>query len=242
MESWVTRDHAAEWKQWVARCDYIADGVSKIPGVTTTVQREPAADLSNRTPRVTIRWESTRLGVTGAEVAQLLYNSEPRIALNASRGGGQAQEAQGDTGISISSSMMAPGDEKVVAQRIAAVLSAKQTLTATEPPAAPATNLSGRWGVEIQYAASGATHTLHLQQSGNRLEGTHQGEFLARDIAGSINGDVISLESVVTERHGDALTYRFSGKVTGETMSGALDMGEYLNATWTAQRYYSSRR
>jgi uncharacterized pyridoxal phosphate-dependent enzyme len=241
VENWVKRDHAAEWKQWVARCDYIAEGVSKIPSVTTTVQREPAADLSNRTPRVTIRWESKTLGITGAEVAQLLYNSEPRIALNASRGGGQTQEGQGDTGISISSSMMVPGDEKVVAQRIAAVLSAKHTLKATEAPAAPVTNLSGRWGVEIQYAATGATHTLHLQQNGNRLEGTHQGDFLARDITGSISGDAISLESVVTERHGDALTYRFNGTISGDTMTGALDMGEYLNATWTARRQSSSR-
>jgi uncharacterized pyridoxal phosphate-dependent enzyme len=241
VENWVKRDHAAEWKQWVARCDYIADGVSKIPSVITTVQREPAVDLSNRTPRVTIRWESKTLGITGAEVAQLLYNSEPRIALNASRGGGQTQEGQGDTGISISSSMMVPGDEKVVAQRIAAVLSAKHTLKATEAPAAPVTNLSGRWGVEIQYAATGATHTLHLQQSGNRLEGTHQGDFLVRDITGSISGDAISLESVVTERHGDALTYRFNGTISGDTMTGTLDMGEYLNATWTARRQSSSR-
>jgi L-seryl-tRNA(Ser) seleniumtransferase len=241
IESWVKRDHAAEWKQWVARCDYIADRVSKIPGVTTDVQREAAPDLSNRTPRVTIRWESRTLGITGAEVAQLLYNSEPRIALNASRGGGQTPEGQGDTGISISSSMMAPGDEKVVAQRIATELSAKHTLKATDPPATAVTNLSGRWGVEIQYAASAATHTLHLQQNGNRLDGTHQGDFLARDITGSISGDTISFESVVTERHGDALTYRFNGKVSGETMSGALDMGEYLGATWTARRQNPSR-
>ena len=34
VESWVTRDHAAEWKQWVARCEHIADRVAKIPGVT----------------------------------------------------------------------------------------------------------------------------------------------------------------------------------------------------------------
>ena len=52
VESWVTRDHAGEWKQWVARCDYIADRVSKIAGVTATVQREPGVSLSNRSPRV----------------------------------------------------------------------------------------------------------------------------------------------------------------------------------------------
>src|SRR5918997_6754196 len=33
VESWVKRDHTAEWAQWVARCNYIAERVSKISGV-----------------------------------------------------------------------------------------------------------------------------------------------------------------------------------------------------------------
>ena len=72
--------------------------------------------------------------------------------------------------------------------------------------------------------------------NGNRLDGLHQGNFLSRDIAGAINGDAVTLASTVTERHGDSLNYRFAGKVTGETMTGTLDMGEYLAATWTARR------
>ena len=132
--------------------------------------------------------------------------------------------------------MMSPGDEKVVAQRIVEILSAKHTLTPAIATAPPAANLSGRWEVEIQFAASRGTHLLHLQQNGNRLEGTHQGHFLGRDIAGTINGDQVTLSSVVTERHGDALTYRFSGTLMGETLTGSLDMGEYLAATWTARR------
>ena len=47
------------------------------------------------------------------------------------------------------------------------------------------------------------------------MEGTHQGDFLARDISGTISGDAITLASSVTERHGDALTYRFTGKTAG---------------------------
>jgi hypothetical protein len=213
------------------------------------VQREPGAGLSNRSPRVSVRWDSKQLGITGADVSDLLDSGEPRIALGGGgggggRGGGQGQE-RGDTGISITSAMMSPGDEKIVAQRVVEVLSGKHTLRPVEAPAAPVANLSGRWAVEIQYAVSRSTHTLHLQQSGNRLEGTHQGDFLARDISGTITADSISLASSVTERHGDALAYRFSGKVTGESggsMSGTLDLGEYLKATWTARRHTSSPR
>jgi L-seryl-tRNA(Ser) seleniumtransferase len=77
---------------------------------------------------------------------------------------------------------------------------------------------------------------LHLQQNGNRLDGIHQGNFLTRDITGTINGDQVGLASTVTERHGDSLNYRFSGKVSGETIEGTLSLGEYLGAAFTASR------
>ena len=101
---------------------------------------------------------------------------------------------------------------------------------------APAADVTGKWDVEITYSASKSSHTLQLQQRGNRLEGLHQGDFLSRDITGTINGNAVSLASVVTERHGDALNYRFRGTVTGDTIAGSLDMGEYLGATWSARR------
>jgi L-seryl-tRNA(Ser) seleniumtransferase len=241
VENWVKRDHAAEWKDWIARCDYIAGQVTKIAGVTADVQREPEETLSNRSPRVTLKWDSQKLGITGPDVAEILYSSEPRIALAGSRGPGPSRDASPDSSISIVSSMMAPGDEKTVAQRIYAVLAAKHTLKPAEPPRPPVGNVAGAWQIEIQYAASKTTHRMQLQQNGNRIEGIHQGNFLTRDIAGTINGDAVTLASVVTERHGDALNYRFTGKLAGETMSGSLDLGEYLGATWTAARPASTR-
>jgi L-seryl-tRNA(Ser) seleniumtransferase len=236
VENWVKRDHAAEWKEWIARCDDIAGQVSKISGVSAEVEREPEATLSNRSPRVTITWDSQALGITGPEVQDILYNSEPRIALAGSRGPGSGRGNSGASSISIVASMMAPGDEKIVAERVHHVLSAKHTMKPVDAPRPPVANLSGPWQIEIQYAASKTIHRLHLQQNGNRLEGIHQGNFLTRDIAGTIDGDAISLASIVSERHGDALTYRFSGTIKGEAMSGALDLGEYLAATWSARR------
>ena len=43
----------------------------------------------------------------------------------------------------------------------------------------------------------------------------------------------MQLASNYTERNGDALSFRFTGTVTGDGMAGALDMGEYLTAKWT---------
>ena len=42
------------------------------------------------------------------------------------------------------------------------------------------------------------------------------------------------IRSAFGEAHGDSITFVFTGKVAGNEMSGALDMGEYLGATWTA--------
>ena len=100
--------------------------------------------------------------------------------------------------------------------------------------------MSGRWDVDIRYAAGTATHMLHLQQDGNRLDGIHRGDFLTRDISGTISGDRVTLASIVTERHGDALTYRFTGTVNGSSISGSLDLGEYLAATWTARKVWTA--
>ena len=234
VESWVKRDHAAEWRHWVARCDYIAGQLSKVKTVQAYVQREADEGLSNRSPRVTIRWNAQQVGITGAEVADILFKTEPRIALGPGRGApGQAAD---DTGVAVVTAMLADGDEKIVAERLAQVLSEPRGLKPAETVAAPTADLTGRWEVAITYSASKTTHTLQLQQKGNRLEGLHQGDFLSRDITGTINGNAVSLGSVVTERHGDALNYRFRGTVTGDTIAGSLDMGEYLGATWVARR------
>ncbi|HEY7058624.1 MAG TPA: hypothetical protein VH458_18965, partial [Vicinamibacterales bacterium] len=236
VENWVKRDHDAEWQEWIGRCEAIRKGVSSVAGVSAAVKREPEEGLSNRSPSVTVRWDSTKLGITGTDVADILYTTEPRITLNGIRAGTPAPDGTGDTGLSIVVSMMLPGEESIVARRIAEVLSAKHEAKPAETVVAPAGNAAGRWDVEIQYAASTTVHHLQLQQTGNRLEGMHQGNFLTRDVAGTINGDAVSLASTVTERHGDALTYRFTGKLSGETLAGTLDMGEYRAATWSARR------
>jgi L-seryl-tRNA(Ser) seleniumtransferase len=88
----------------------------------------------------------------------------------------------------------------------------------------------------MKFAAATATHTLHLSQKANDLSGFHQGEFMTREITGTIDGDSVRIRSAFGEQHGDAINYTFTGKLAGNEMSGALDMGEYLGASWTATR------
>ena len=53
--------------------------------------------------------------------------------------------------------------------------------------------------------------------------------------------DEVKIASSIGEVHGAALSYHFAGKLDGDTMSGTLDMGEYLSAKWKATRHAFGR-
>jgi D-glucosaminate-6-phosphate ammonia-lyase len=230
VEAWVKRDHDADWKTWLSWLDHISTRVSTIASVKTSV-REPTA-LSNKSPSLTIAWDPGALQITGEEVAEELARTRPRIAVGAD-GGGRGEP--GTTSISVTAWMMQPGEDKVVAERIYSVLSAKRSPRSTAMPA-PSANVSGRWDVEIEFFSSRSRHTLFIEQDGNWIQGSHQGDFTVREMAGMIEGNEVKLRSV-ERRPGASVTFIFSGTVTGDTMSGPIHMGEYLNAKFTARKH-----
>jgi uncharacterized pyridoxal phosphate-dependent enzyme len=229
VEMWVKRDHEAEWKRWMAGLDHIARRVSAVDGVTTTVTE--ARGLSNRTPSLRISWDAQRTGITGDSVARTLFETEPRIALNATRG----PDDPSKTGVSITAYMMSPGDETIIADRLHALLTRRAPLAHAAAPAKPAVDLTGQWDVRIQYAAGTSTHILRVRQRENDIQGSHQGDFVTRDVSGTIDGDQVRIRSN-HGLNGDSLSFTFAGTVAGNEMSGTLDMGEYLGAAWTARR------
>lgn len=228
VEQWVRRDHDAEWQRWTGWLQHIADRVDGIDGIEMEVVQP--AGLSNKTPSLRVRWDTQRISLTGDDVARTLFSTEPRISLFPIWSNPEHR-----AGVSITPYMLVPGDERVIADRLHAILSAPGA-AAAPGRAAPAADLTGTWRVEIAYAASRSTHLLHLRQRGSDVDGTHQGEFVSRALGGEVDGRDVRLRSHYGEEHGDALTFRFAGIVDGETMSGTLDMGEYLHATWRATR------
>jgi L-seryl-tRNA(Ser) seleniumtransferase len=231
VEMWTRRDHQAEWGRWMSWLDHIAQQVSRIDGVTTSLTE--TTELSNRTPSLTIRWDPKRLRITGTAVARYLMDTEPRIATPGGR------DRDGESSISVTPYQMSPGEETIVADRIHAVLSNPPSSVPPSSPtsAAPTVDVTGQWDVRIEYVAGASTHTLHLRQLGSRVEGTHQGDFVSRDLSGTVDGNRVQLSSNYTERHGDALSFQFRGTVADNAMTGSLDMGEYLAATWSARRH-----
>ena len=71
---------------------------------------------------------------------------------------------------------------------------------------------------------------------GNQIRGSHKGDFSTRDIFGTIEGDQIKLRSQLSAP-GDSVGFIFAGALAGDTFSGPVYMGEYLNAKFTAKRY-----
>ena len=239
VEAWVKRDHEAEWKKWLSYLDTIAKRISQVDGVNGAV-REPSG-LSNKSPALVISWNPAELHVTGEEVAEEVARTKPRIALGAGglRRRGAVPESAA-TSIDITAWMMQPGDDQVVAERLFEVLSRKRS--PKPAPAAPAANVNGRWDVEVAFFSSKSQHTLTLEQTGNQLHGSHKGDFSLRDLFGTIEGDQIKLQST-DQKPGDSITFTFLGSLSGDTFSGPVYMGEYLNAKFIAVRHtYPERR
>jgi len=233
VETWVKRDHQAEWKVWESWLETISASVKRIDGVTTRIN-QPSADLSNRSPSLSIQWDGGRLGITGQELSALLLDTEPRVVLasaSGSRSGNLASSA------SIVPYMLIPGDEKTIADRLYAALSSppKFENPAPTPQGEPA-SVAGQWELRLEYDRGSAAHSLFLEQQGTRLSGTHHGEFYSGDLSGTVAAGTVHFQSS-HQAEGQRISYDFTGTVDGDKMSGALNLGEYGGAHWTAQRH-----
>jgi len=227
VEAWVKRDHVEKMKMWNTYLDTISKRVSTINGVKCTV-REPRG-LSNHSPSLVISWDPEKFNSNGPEVAEDLATKQPRIAVHSSN-----RDESETTSITISSGQMQPGNDKVVADRIVDTLSRQHTKS--KEMATPASNLTGRWDVDIEFYSSKSQHTFFIEQDGNWIQGSHKGDFSMRDMVGIFEGDQVKLSSS-DHQVADNIPFIFSGTVSGEEMLGQIYMGEYINARFTATRH-----
>lgn len=228
VEAWMHRDLEAEFRRKEGYLQHIAARLANVSGVTTEISKPTG--LSNHAPRMRVQWTPAELGFTGPQVANLLYEGTPRIDVGPSN-----RNLEGAyNSIGVGAHMMMPGDEKVIADRLYEILSkAPRTPIPAAPPATA--NAGGRWEVNIEYLAGAANHIFFLEQQGNTLAGTHEGERLRGEVSGTVSGHEVRMQSA-HRVEGTSLGYRFTGTVAGETMSGDLNVGEYGMGRWTARR------
>jgi len=105
LESYITRDHDKEWKEWEDRVAVIENAAKSVKNVTTTITVPPVAD---HTPTLQILWDTEKIRLSGDELLQALIKGSPSIE---AYGGGK-------NSITVSPWMMIPGQEKIVAARI----------------------------------------------------------------------------------------------------------------------------
>lgn len=239
VEAWATRDHKAEMKMWVSWLDAIAKKMNGINSVQVAIKEPAEGALDNATPTLTITWDPTKLNITGQEVADELSTTKPRIAVGTGfrRGATAATSGPPTTSISIAAYMMGPGNDKIVAERVHEILTRKRSAPKAEAQMkAPATDISGRWDVSIEFYTSKSKHTFTIEkQDGNYLYGTHKGEFATRELMGNIDGDEVRFQSRYSVP-GDNVVMTFYGKLAGDTITGEIDMVEYVNAKFIAKK------
>jgi D-glucosaminate-6-phosphate ammonia-lyase len=110
LETYLKLDHAAEWKEWEARCRRIAEALKEFKDVTTEV-RVPS--IANAVPHLQIRWDTQARKLSGAEMVKKLREGKPSIEL--------APGARHPLVIGVW--MMEPGEDEIVGRRIRAILS-----------------------------------------------------------------------------------------------------------------------
>jgi uncharacterized pyridoxal phosphate-dependent enzyme len=233
VELWKKRNHEAEWKQWESWLDEISRNATRVNGVSAKLYSAEEG-LSNRSPRLTITWDAVQIGITGQELSKVLLDTEPRIVLGGAKGAGPDEMA---SSISITPYMMMPGDSKIVAERIYAVLSKPPQMAPPEPlPQGQPAAVAGQWDLRIEFQRGAADHILLLEQQENKLEGTHRGEFVSGDLRGAVAANLVRFRSS-QKIQGTRLLYDFTGTVEGDKMSGSVNLGEYGEARWSAQRH-----
>jgi D-glucosaminate-6-phosphate ammonia-lyase len=228
-EKWFERDHAAEWKEWEAWMEFVQKRVTSVAGVTTEMDEGPGMTLN--CPTLVVKWDGAKIGISGAEVKKILEQGNPRIFLGEGTGD---KTDPANSSVTVRSLNMVSGQERDVAEQLTAVL-------ASPPKSTPANHsdvspqVAGFWDVHIDYVCGSADHSFSLQQAGTQLTGEHTGEILAGELHGWARGDEIFLRSA-QRYEGNWLRYQFSGTVDLPHMKGAVDLGEYGQARWTAEK------
>jgi L-seryl-tRNA(Ser) seleniumtransferase len=231
VEMWVKRDHEAEWKQWESWLNNISRSVTKVEGVTTEVLQPRG--LSNRSPQLRIQWKAEKLGITGQEVFDVLYEGNPRIILAGSSGDRLSDRP---SSVTIMPYMMMPGDDKIAAEKLYAVLAKPPRIQPPERTSGTPANVAGQWQFHLEFVRGEADHVVVFEQKDNQLVGTHSGDILSGDLRGVVEGNQVRFRS--SHRfEGTRLGYDFTGTVEGETMRGTVGLQEYGQANWTAQRH-----
>ncbi len=110
VENYLSRDHEADWKLWEKQIKLIASAVDGVEGVTA---EKHVPEIANHVPSLRIRCDESVAKLTANELRDELRKGHPSI-----------ETVGGSESVDITTWMMNPGEERIVAKRIKEILTA----------------------------------------------------------------------------------------------------------------------
>tara|TARA_B110000238_G_scaffold148295_1_gene159943 strand:- start:7424 stop:8443 length:1020 start_codon:yes stop_codon:yes gene_type:complete len=109
LELYLQKDHKAEWSMWEAQIKLISDSSLEIKGVKTEIH---VPKYANHVPSLRIQWDQNLVKISPSVVRDKLKNGHPSI-----------QTVGDKSSVGITTWMMVPGQERIVAKRLNEILS-----------------------------------------------------------------------------------------------------------------------
>jgi hypothetical protein len=112
-------------------------------------------------------------------------------------------------------------------------------IVAVTASARAAENPSGTWKWDVMFNNQTFNLSLKLKQEGEKLTGTLTGPAGDTDIQDGRYKDGELSFTVVRERNGQKMTFKYSGKVSGDSIKGKTTIdrdGQTNDRDWEAQR------
>jgi uncharacterized pyridoxal phosphate-dependent enzyme len=104
LECYLKDDHDALSKEWWRRLDAISAELTRVPGVSTSFN---VPDIANHVPHIDIYWDPRKISLAPRDASKALRSGKPSIVLGSS-----------EHGVGLSSFMLKPGEEKIIAARL----------------------------------------------------------------------------------------------------------------------------
>lgn len=104
LEIYLAKDHKKEWKMWEQQVKHIQQAANSVDGVTTEIY---LPEIANEVPTLRVNWDQSKVKATYAEVREKLRLGHPSIHI-----------WPDDKTFQITTWMMEPGRERIVAKRV----------------------------------------------------------------------------------------------------------------------------
>jgi len=108
IEVYLKRDHQADWAIWEKQIKMINDAALAVPGVTPEIH---VPEVANHVPSIRLKWDQTKIKITPDAAREALRNGHPSI-----------ETVGGSESLDMTTWMLIPGEERIVAKRIKEIL------------------------------------------------------------------------------------------------------------------------